>query len=177
MGYLLDQMEKVASFAEEAMMEKLALDDSQDEAIARLGHGMAGALGIGAAGGLTAKLPSQLDTLLHGALGPRRDALSGLPLTEKGSDARRFLAQDKSLLRNAANALLSGDQDKATKLMTQYNSPTHRAWRGFKAMSLPGKFKLLAPVLGTAAGVAGLGTAGVYGLDKAINGFDKTTKG
>jgi hypothetical protein len=168
MGYLLDQMEKVAYFTKAAMMEKIALEASQDNNAARVVNGVAGALGVGAAGGLTAMLPSQLETLRSNALAPQRATWAGL--AQKGSDARRFLAQEKSLLRNAHKAMDAGDGAKWADLAKKLNSPAHRAWRGFKAMSLPGKFKLLAPVLGTATGAVGLGTAGIYGVNKAING-------
>ena len=145
-------------------MEKLALADFQNSNVA---SGVAGTLGVGAAGGLTAMLPSKLETLRKKSLTPMWDAWSGFTHT-RGSDARRFVAQDKAMLRNIAKYQRAGDNAKALKLAKQLVSPTHRAWRGFKAHSLPGKFKLLAPVLGTAAGAVGLGTAGVYGAHKAV---------
>ena len=170
MGRLLNQMEKVAYFAEEAMMEKLALEAPQDSNNTNsTARGMIGALGVGAAGGLAATLPSQFETLRNNALMPAREARAGLTHT-RGSEARRFLAQEKSMLRNAHKAMKAGDTARATKLTQQLNSPTHRAWRGFKSMRLPGKFKLLAPILGTAAGAIGLGAAGLSDINKAVSG-------
>lgn len=169
MGYLLNQMEKVAYSAEEAMMEKIALADRQDMNAERLMTGLSGLFGIGAAGGLAHMLPGQLRTLRNNALQPMQAARAGLTHT-RGSEARNFLAQQKSMLHNAHKAMKAGDTAKAMKITQQLNSPTHRAWRGFKSMRLPGKLKLLAPVLGTAAGVAGLGAAGMYGFNRAVNG-------
>lgn len=160
MGYLLDQM------------EKLALAETQDNnnaQAARVVDGITGAFGLAGAGSMASMMPKQLEMLRHEALSPMRAAWSGLTHT-RGSDARRFVAQDKSMLRNIHKAMQAGDEAKAMKLTKQLNSTTHRAWRGFKSMRLPGKFGLLAPVVGTAAGAVGLGISGAHSIDKAFNG-------
>jgi hypothetical protein len=160
MGYLLDQMEKIA-LAE--------TQDNNNAQAARVVDGITGAFGLAGAGSMASMMPKQLEMLRHEALSPMRAAWSGLTHT-RGSDARRFLAQEKAMNRNINKAIRTGDADRAVKLVKQLHSPTHRAWRGFKSMSLPGKFKLLAPVVGTAAGAVGLGVAGAHSIDKAFNG-------